>query len=75
MPEVFKNAQQAAQVLETAIKDLSEFRDAAALQIAQYLRVDSGIELDRMRSGPRSHGPIHCCRSTNTKPGSSTGAA
>jgi DNA excision repair protein ERCC-3 len=46
MPEVFKNAQQAAQVLETAIKDLSEFRDAAALQIAQYLRVDSGIELD-----------------------------
>ena len=43
---VFEGAQTAVQTLDQAIKDLTEFRDSAAIQIAQYLRVDQGIELD-----------------------------
>jgi len=43
---VFEGAQTAVQVLDQAIKDLTEFRESAALEIAQYLRVDQGIELD-----------------------------
>ena len=43
---VFEGAQTAVQTLDQAIKDLTEFRDSAALEIAQYLRVDTGIELD-----------------------------
>lgn len=46
LPTVFQGAQAAIQTLDQAIKDLTEFRDSAALEIAQYLRVDQGIELD-----------------------------
>ncbi len=44
--DIFQGAQSAVQVLNQAINDLTEFRDTAALQIGQYLRVDNGIELD-----------------------------
>ena len=46
LPTVFEGAQNAVQILDQAIKDLTEFRDSAALEIAKYLRVESGIELD-----------------------------
>ncbi len=46
MKNVFDDARSAMQVIEKSLKDLSEFRDAAALEIAQYLRVETGIELD-----------------------------
>jgi hypothetical protein len=42
----FVQAQQSVSDLEKAIKDLTEFRDEAALEIAKYLRVDKNIELD-----------------------------
>jgi DNA excision repair protein ERCC-3 len=43
---VFEGAQSAVQTLDQAIRDLTEFRESAALEIAQYLRMDQGIELD-----------------------------
>lgn len=46
LSNTFQQAQSAIQTIDQAIKDLTTFRDAAALEIAQYLRVDSGIQLD-----------------------------
>lgn len=40
------SAQSAVDTIEQAIADLTKYRDQAAAEIARYLRVDSGIELD-----------------------------
>jgi superfamily II DNA or RNA helicase len=42
----FAEAQQSVANIEKAIKDLTEFRDESAVEIAKYLRVDKNIELD-----------------------------
>lgn len=46
MKNIFDDAQNAMKILEHAIKQMDEFRDSAAIEIAKYLRVDHGIELD-----------------------------
>src|SRR3990172_8697752 len=39
-------AQEAAAVIDKTISDFAAYRDASALEIAEYLRMGQGIELD-----------------------------
>lgn len=46
MASVFRGAQKAIKALDQSIQDLTTYREQAAILIAQYLRVQSGVELD-----------------------------
>jgi len=44
--KIFEDAQNAMRILDQRIQEITEFRDSAALEIAQYIRIEKGIELD-----------------------------
>ena len=46
LDQTLKEAQSALEIIERSVSDLTAFRDTTTAEIAQYLRVDTGIELD-----------------------------
>ena len=70
-----ETARSALAALDQARADLTSLGDAATADIARFLRVETGIELDQDAIRATSPAPTPSSPSTRTKPGSSTGAA